>query len=193
MAHIGVTFANRYFTAFDQYQNGKRPTQAWLFSFEAAQRWWPTVVQHLLFGMNAHIHLDLGIAVARSVPPESLEQVRDDFTRINNILADLIDQVQTELAATWTFYRVLDRLTHRHDEIIMNFSLAKARDQAWHVAQRLVALSEVEQEREILALDATAVHIARFVLHPGLPANFILKVMRVGERGTIADIIDILR
>ena len=91
MAHIGVAFANRYLAAFDQYQNGKRPTQAWLFSFAAAQRWWPTVVQHLLFGMNAHINLDLGIAVARSVPPESLDQVRDDFNRINNILADLID------------------------------------------------------------------------------------------------------
>jgi hypothetical protein len=61
------------------------------------------------------------------------------------------------------------------------------------VAQHLAALSEVEQERAILALDATAVNIARFVLHPGLLAHFVLKVIRVGERGTIADIIDILK
>ena len=51
----------------------------------------------------------------------------------------------------------------------------------------------MEQERDILALDATAVNIARFVLHPGLLTSFFLKVMRVGERGTTADIIDILR
>jgi hypothetical protein len=75
----------------------------------------------------------------------------------------------------------------------MSFSLTRARDQAWCVAQRLAALSEVEQEREILALDATTVNIAHFVLHPGLLASVLLKVMRVGERGTIADIIDILK
>ena len=51
----------------------------------------------------------------------------------------------------------------------------------------------MEQERDILALDATAVNIARCVLHPGLLASFFLKVMRIGARGTIADIIAILR
>jgi hypothetical protein len=193
MEHIGVVFANRYFAAFDRYQSGDRPTRAWHVAFEATKRWEPIVVQHLLLGMNAHINLDLGIAVARSVPPETLAAVQDDFNRINDILAHLIDQVQTELAAIWTFYGFLDRLTGRLDEGFINFSLTKAREQAWRVAQRLASLPEAEQEPQITALDTAAAHLATLVLRPGLLTRSLLVGMRLGERGSVADKIDILK
>jgi hypothetical protein len=193
MAHIGVVFANRYFLAVDHYRNGHRPTNAWLLSFAAAQRWWPIVLQHLLLGMNAHINLDLGIAIARSVPHTSLAQVQGDYNKINEILATLIDQVQAELTEIWPFYECLDWVTGRHDEVIINFSLRKARDQAWRVAERLASLPEAEQEREIVALDAAVEIIGHFVLHPGILTRALLTVVRVGERGAIPDIIDILK
>lgn len=193
MAHIGVVFANRYLEAFDHYQHGGRPTRSWLLSFAAAQRWWPIVTQHLLLGINAHINLDLGIAMARSVPPAQLPAARDDFNKINTILADLIDHVQTELAEIWSFYMILDWAAGTHDEVLINFSLAKARAHAWDVAERLASLNETDQERAIVALDADVEKIGSFVLHPGILKSTLLRVVRVGERGTISEIIEILK
>jgi hypothetical protein len=189
---VGRRFRRPNLTAFEHYQNGTRPTRSWLLAFTAAQRWWPLVLQHLLLGMNAHINLDLGIAMARSVLPEELPAARDDFNRINDVLAGLIDQVQDELTQLWPWHGFFDWIGGRHDEVLINFSLEKARDQAWRVAEHLAALSPAEQEHAISILDTNTEGIGRFVLHPGLLASAALALVRVGERGAVPDIIDIL-
>ena len=193
MAHVGVVFANRYLAAFDHYRRGHSPTRAWALSFQAAQQRWPIVSQHLLLGMNAHINLDLGIAMARSVSREHLTQAQNDFNKINDILAALVDEVQEELTAIWPCYAVLDWLPDRHDEALINFSLQKARDQAWRVAERLISLPEMEQDSVIEGLDVAVATFGHVVLHPGLLLSAALKIVRCGERGTIPAIIDILK
>jgi hypothetical protein len=193
MNHIGTVFANRYFAAFDQYQNGNTPSRAWLLAFEAAKQWKPTVLQHLILGMNAHINLDLGIAVARSVTPETLDATRDDFNRINELIGQLIDEVENELAQIWPLTGLLDWVGGRKDEFLINFSLSKARDFAWKVAARLAPLDRVEQEIRISALDAKVQKIGSLVLRPGLKLRATLALVRFGERGTIPSIIEILK
>ena len=193
MIQIGVIFANRYIEAFDAYRLEHMPTQVWRLAFEAAQTWRPLVVQHLLLGMNAHINLDLGIAVARSVTPDVLPHVRDDFDKINDILANLIDQVQAELTEIWPLHGLLDWIGGRHDEVIINFSLTKARAQAWRIATRLAPLTEAEQDREIVALDQLTTALGRFIRHPGMITSAFLSVIRLGERGTTSEIIEILK
>jgi hypothetical protein len=192
MQRLGVIFANRYFVAFDQYQHGGPVTASWRLAFEAAQRWGPIVSQHLALGLNAHINLDLGIAMARSVPLQQLPEAQNDFNKINFLLADLVDRVQAELTEIWPFYGLLDWLKGRHDEVCINFSLTRARQHAWSVAERLAALPEAEQERDIVAVDRHVVTIGGLVLHPGFLARTLLTVIRLGERGSIPDIIDIL-
>ena len=90
MERLDVIFANRYLAAYDAHRAGRTPTGVWALSFAAAQQWWPIVLQHLLLGMNAHINLDLGIAAARTAPGDRLPDLKDDFDRINEVLAGLV-------------------------------------------------------------------------------------------------------
>jgi hypothetical protein len=124
MERLSVIFATRYLDALEQYQRGQAPTRAWALAFDTARQWWPIVTQHLALGINAHINLDLSIATVESVPDGELASVRDDYDRINDLLAGLLDEVQRELAAIWPAYRLLDIATGRADEHRLNFSLS---------------------------------------------------------------------
>ena len=50
----------------------------------------PIVLQHLLIGMNAHINLDLGIAAAKVMEGKDIQNLKDDFDKINDILSSLL-------------------------------------------------------------------------------------------------------
>ena len=189
---LDVIFARRYLDAFDEYRGGGAPTRSWRFAFEVTEQWWPIVLQHLLLGMNAHINLDLGIAAARTVPPEQLPELRDDFNKINSILAGLIGGVQEDLSEVWVTLRLLSRFLGNVDEAIINFSMERARDHAWSVAERLALLNEPEQALAIEELDSETLQLARLVRAPGLVGGAVSRAIRLGERGTIPQNIDIL-
>ncbi len=193
MERLDVIFANRYLKAFDQYLNGADPSSVWDFAFKVSDQWWPIVLQHLLLGMNAHINLDLGIAAARTVEADSLPGLQGDFNKINEVLASLVGGVQEELERIWAPYRILNRALGRVDSAIINFSMGKARDQAWSVALRLGSLNRVDQEREIERLDTKVAHLARLVRHPGIIGSAATRLIRLGERETIPGTIAILR
>lgn len=152
MEALDVRFANRYFAAFDQHRRGAAPTRSWAYSFAQAASPDPLILQHLMLGINAHINLDLGIAAVETAPADTLPALRTDFERINTILADLVDEVQDEIAALWPPMGVVDRLGGRLDEALCNFCLAKARVAAWTRAEALAALPA----------DAVPATIARF-------------------------------
>jgi len=192
MERLDIIFAQRYLDAFEEYRSGGTLTQSWLFAFEATEQWWPIVLQHLLLGMNAHINLDLGIAAARTAPHEQLPDLQDDFNKINTILASLVGDVEDELAQIWITLGLLDRFLGNIDEAIINFSMKKARDHAWSVAERLAPLNEAEQAREIERLDSEMLKLARLVRYPGIVGGMVTKIIRLGERGTVPRIIEIL-
>ena len=192
MERLDIIFAQRYLDAFEEYRSGGTLTQSWLFALEATEQWWPIVLQHLLLGMNAHINLDLGIAAARTAPHEQLPDLQDDFNKINTILASLVGGVEDELAQIWITLGLLDRFLGNIDEAIINFSMKKARDHAWSVAERLAPLNEAEQAREIERLDSEMLKLARLVRYPGIVGGTVNKIIRLGERGTVLRIIEIL-
>lgn len=192
MERLDVIFANRYLDAYDAFRAGRAPTRAWAFSFAAAQQWWPIVLQHLLLGMNAHINLDLGIAAARAAPGDRLAGLRGDFNRINSVLAGLVGEVQGELARIWPMLGFLDRALGSADEILINFSMEKARDAAWDVACQLAPLDQEDQEREIPLIDEQVTAFGRVIRHPGMAGGWVTRMVRVGERGTVASRIALL-
>ena len=192
MERLDVIFARRYLDAFEEYRSGGTPTQSWLFAFEVTEQWWPIVLQHLLLGMNAHINLDLGIAAARTVPLDQLPTLQNDFNKINEILTSLVDGVLEELAQIWLVLRLMNRYLGSVETAIINFSMEKARDHAWSVAERLAPLNEAEQAREIEQLDGEAMKLTRLVRYPGTVGGTVNKIIRLGERGTVRRIIDIL-
>lgn len=192
MERLDVVFANRYLEAIAAREVGDRATRAWEASFAAAGSWWPIVLQHLLLGMNAHINLDLGIAAARTAPGAELPGLEGDFNRINEVLGRLVDGVKEELAAIWPRLSWLDRLAGNADDEIVNFSISAARDQAWDLACRLAPLPLEAQQREIAAADEWVAGFAKLIRRPGPIGRVTTMAVRLGERGSVSEIIDLL-
>jgi Family of unknown function (DUF5995) len=162
-------------------------------AFEACDAWWPIVLQHLLMGMNAHINLDLGIAAAQTSPGSELASLKGDFMRINEILASLVDEVQEELADVWPLLRILDWVGGRTDEAVVHFSMERARDAAWAVAQDLARREATEWSGAIAALDNQVAELGRLVRHPGPILGAATRLIRLGELRSVRRIINVLR
>ena len=101
MEKLDVIFANRYLDAYDAYGEGKPVSASWQVALDASKSRRPIVLQHLLLGMNAHINLDLGIAAGQTTAADQLPGLRNDFNRINAILASLVAGVKEELGQIW--------------------------------------------------------------------------------------------
>ena len=192
MERLDVIFANRYLEAFEQNLKDIPPTRSWQLAFEASKRWWPIVLQHLLLGMNAHINLDLGIAAARTSPGEAVYGLKNDFNKINEILAALVDGVEQELAQIWPVLGLLDYTAGKTDEVLINFNMQRARDHAWKIAEKLAPLEPAAQMPAINKLDVEIALFGRVIRHPGFVVSTVNKIIRLGERGTIPQIIDLL-
>jgi hypothetical protein len=192
MECLDVIFANRYIHACYLYQTNQTPTRSWVRAFDETKRWWPIVLQHLLMGMNAHINLDLGIAAAETVPSEELPNLKGDFDKINHVLASLVGDVQDELAQIWPLLGLMNRYLGNAETVIFNFSMGKARDAAWSFADTLSYLSTEQRQQEIANKDKKIALFSNVIAHPGFTDSFINKIIRLGERGTFRQRIEIL-
>ena len=191
LERLDVAFVNRYLDAVDALRNGGEVTESWRYSFESATKFWPIVTQHLLLGCNAHINLDLGIAVADVTRGEDLSSLRSDFDEINRLLAAHVETVQDQLAGVWPWLGLLDRLS-RADEAIVNYAMRVERDLAWSIAERLHAMNDAQLEDEIALLDGKTATLARMIRHPGIMFSSFLKVVRLGELRSVPRIINLL-
>jgi Family of unknown function (DUF5995) len=97
--------------------------------------------------------------------------------------------VQRRLAVVWPALREIDGFAGGVDEAVANFSMRKAREHAWAVAQRLAPLGDAAaREQAIHQVDTDASVIAQLVLHPpGFSPKLALLWIRLRERGTVAD------
>ena len=192
MERLDVIFANRYLDAIGKLRAGEAPSRSWAIAFEAAASRRPIVLQHLLLGMNAHINLDLGIAAARAAPSSELAGLHGDFNTINDVLGELVDGVKDELTVVWPKLALLDRLSGPADDAIANFSMGAARDLAWKTATKLAPLSHQQQRPLIAQSDRRVEILGRVIWKPGLVARAVGAFIRLGERGTVREIIDLL-
>jgi uncharacterized membrane protein (DUF2068 family) len=193
MERLDVTFANRYLAAIEKFRRGDQASRCWIVAFEAAGRWRPLILQHLLAGMNAHINFDLGIAAAETCPSDQLPALKHDFDLINVILASLVNQVIEEISEVSPKIRFLDRIDPSKDDAIINFSLVRARDSAWEFATKLAALSPEEREPVMSLRDAAIADLGRLVVHPiGLFFNFGLLAIRLRESNDVPRVIAVL-
>jgi len=190
METFDVIFANRYLKAFSQWRDGKNPSMVWQTTFHAVDEWRPLVVQQLFLGMNAHINLDLGIAAARTSPGDALPALKNDFNKINDVLASLVDSVIDELSKIWPPLKLLT--LSKADDVLVNFSMSKARDQAWALAKVLAPLDVADQEYEIRDKDYEMAKLGMLIADPGFLVNAAMLPIRIGERGTIQQKIDVL-
>lgn len=164
LERLDVVFAERYLEAFRQGERGEEPAAAWAYAFRMASSTQPTVIQHLLLGMNAHINLDLAISAVDVAPGTSLASLKHDFDVINDILGELVDRVQEDLAGVFPLVRALDFLCLRFDETAVHLAVRRARASAWEKAMVLAALpSASDRDACILAFDREVAGLARTI------------------------------
>ena len=174
MERLDVIFANRYLEAYFTYKEGNKPSISWENAFEAAKNQKLLILQHLLLGINAHINLDLGIAVSETVGSQGdLQSIHDDFNKINAILASMVDGVQQKIGRVSPFFHLLDKVADGKEDLIATFSINIARDEAWIFANDYHDASDTEAvftKRDVsigniaLKLSTTKSRILRWVI-----------------------------
>jgi hypothetical protein len=192
MRRLVAVFARRYLDAFERFQGGRECGAGWEVSFRAVNRWRPIIVQQLLTGMNVHINLDLGVAAASIDPGPNLQSLHRDFLTINDILAGMIDGFLQQVHQVSPWIGMLDRIGGRTDQVVIEFSIDKARDEAWRLATVLVSMDETEWEPAITARDHWTARFGQVLLSPGRLLSVGLLLIRVRETNRVTRVIDTL-
>lgn len=186
MERLDVRFAQRYLDAVAAHAAGQPATASWRLTFDAAPRWRPLLLQHLLVGINAHINLDLGIAAVETSAGDELPGLRRDYDRINGVLAAMIASVQDDLRQVSPWMGVLDAFGARTQTELVRFSIITARTGAWGFAQQLAATPADGWERVVDDRDRAVARVGRMVLHPGTWASTGLLIARLRESDDVA-------
>lgn len=184
MEKLDVIFAKRYIDAWYDWIGGKVVTASWKRAFENENNYWPTVMQHLLLGMNAHINLDLGIAAAETTGHQDIKSLKEDFNKINEILASLVDEVQHSLSGIWPPLKWILSRSKKIDNYLTDFSMELARDGSWEFALRLAGLQGESLTEMISVRDEKVARKADVVIRPGKFISIVLGMIRLGEIGS---------
>lgn len=193
MEKLDVIFAKRYLDAYYNWQKNVILTQSWKYTFDKAHENHLIILQHLLLGMNAHINLDLGIAAAQVSENAHIDELENDFIKINEILSSLVIEVENDLSKIWPFLKWILKRMKKADDFLVDFSMELARKGAWKFAKTLSASTSENEENLIITRDNKVFQKALIVTRPGKIAGVILRIIRFGEKGTISDRIKILK
>lgn len=192
MEKLDIIFANRYLDAYDAYQNNKPLTHCWKTTFDATNDNSITVLQHLILGICSHINLDLGVAAAETMKGQSISLLKNDFDKINTVIASLVDQVQSELGVISFPMRFFDNVMNNKDEVVINFSIGIARKEAWLLATSLAALPQTEQGVLISKTDGVIGQLETKIINPGAWSKFLLMLAKWLEWNDTVKIIKLM-
>lgn len=189
MEKLDVLFANRYLNAYRQLEAGTALSQSWSEAFKATQENKLLIMHHLLLGINAHINLDLGIAVAETVGDTGdLSDFENDFNKINEILASMVDAVQEQIGKVSPMFFLLERVGKGREDKIVTFSINIARDGAWLFANQYHIAPG--KETEIIARDRCIALVAqKLTTTKSRVLRFVIKSIRFFETKDIQKVI----
>ena len=193
MEKLDIIFAKRYIDAYNSWKNNQPISKSWEIAFILTEKREPIVLQHLLMGMNAHINLDLGIAAAEVSDESNISDLRNDFNKINEILSAQVNNIQIKLVSIWPFLMKILEKTGLIDDLIVNFSMELARNGAWKFATAITQLSMSEKISQIKIRDNRVAEKSKIITSPGFGVKTVLWIIRLGEKGTVAQKIDTLR
>jgi hypothetical protein len=182
MERLDVAFANRFLDAYDAWRAGQLPSRSWLKAFDVASSYRPVVLQHLMVGMNAHIALDLGIAAAQTCPGAALPPLKDDFGRINDVLASLTPMIEAEIGEESPEFALLTHIMPTREQRLFGFGMDRAREMAWNFACTLAPLPLHEQPALMAHRDHEVSLAADVIVANGVLAH----VLRHGESTDVA-------
>jgi hypothetical protein len=192
MELFDVTFASRYFAALNGYFHPGQfppPSHCWRVAFDGATHPEPIIVQHMLAGVNAHIDLDLGIAVEQVAPGAALPSIKTDFDTVNTVLADQVNGVVDELdelsPVLSDIYDVL-----KGDEIdLIGDALLLFRDGAWRFATLLAEEPDFLHPPTIMIKDLEVAKFGTLIFYPPpLLASMIAVIASKESRDVVHNI-----
>ncbi|MDJ0800989.1 MAG: DUF5995 family protein [Calothrix sp. MO_167.B12] len=192
MERFATAFANRYFQALDDYHSHGKPTKSWQVALAATTKPDYIILQHLLLGINAHINLDLGIVMAEINPGYQLQTFVEDYAKVNNILGELLDVVQGTVGEFSPLLDILDRVGGKTDEMLMNFSVSKARQEAWNFAELLANQNDIFRRAIIAMVDTKVAFLGRLVTNSGGTLNKAIDLIKETESDDIPAVIEAL-
>jgi hypothetical protein len=190
MEKFDVLFANKYLEAYRDFHGSLSVCRPWAAAFRAKNDR-QTIIQHVILGMNAHINYDLGMAAAEFTRGGEIDKLKNDFMKVNEVLNSLVDELQVKVGRVSRLMFLLDWIGKRSDEEVMNFSMAKARQQAWNFATVLAVLPEQEQKNAIDKVDAIIGNLADTVKRP--PVKLAAVVINIISRFEEKDVKKVLR
>ncbi len=190
METLDVIFALRFIEAFEAYYSQQPTTLSWKQAFDAVENDKLIIMQHLFLGINAHINLDLGIAAALTVQGKPLYGIHNDFNKINDILASLVDGVKLNISRVSILFGILIGLAKGKDEILLNFSIEIAREGAWKFAGEFY--NSPDKEQCIRERDARIAILAGGLVNTGKWLSFLIRIIRFGEYKSIKHTMEIL-
>lgn len=192
MVTLDLVFANRYFEAWENYQNGKKCSNAWFTAFEAAQNKDLLIMQHIILGINAHINLDLGVSAASIMPYRKINALKNDFNTINNVIASINQKVQDALNKICYPIELIDQLSNGKDNVVLDFAISKARQTSWASAYVLSNANLFIKPALINMIDNAAALIAKNIIISAKTPSSILKKLKACESGDVIKNIEIL-
>ncbi|MFD9128239.1 DUF5995 family protein [Kitasatospora sp. NPDC059571] len=167
MAELDALFAARYLDAVEADGDGRRPASCWRPLFDLRSQPGIHPLQFALAGMNAHIEHDLPLSVLDTcrLLGHRPEDVRADYHRINDLLAQVESEVREELLPGAEALRAAGPLLH----VLGVWSIDRARDAAWATVEALWELRHAPAVE-----DAVAVALSRSV---GMTSRALLTPM----------------
>ena len=192
MVALDVAFANRYLEAFENYRNKKKCSNAWFTAFEAAKNKDLLIMQHILLGINAHINLDLGVSAASIVPYRKIAPLKNDFNRINDVIAAINQNVQDSLNKICYPVGLIDELSNGQDNVMLDFAISKARQTSWASAFILSNSLVILRPSLINMIDNAATLVGRNIILLNKTPKSILKKLKSCESSDVAKNIEIL-
>lgn len=193
MEELDVRFANRYFVAWDAYTNNQPCSDAWCAAFDACENSSLIVLQHLILGISTHINLDLCIATAESCPGDKIYDLKNDFNKINDLIAEQAQLVQDTLCKIWFPLRLLNDIAGGQEKAVLNFSIGAARNASWTNAVALAHVAGPLKSGLVTQIENMVIELSKKVINPGFWIGFILKPVRMMESKDISKIIGLLK
>lgn len=190
---LDVAFANLYLDAYNAHKNGQQVSFAWAFAFDCVDE--PlTILQHIMFGMNAHINLDLCVATATTMSGREIRAIEADFNKVNDILFQITNEMQDRLSRVSPLMFIVDLLGKNGDEKIIDFSMRKARAQSWNSANLLWSLGKGHDKNAIDDIDQLVLKLSeRIKATRTRTVRFLLRLIQKFEPKQVSTILTKLK
>ena len=190
---LDVAFANLYLDAYSNYINQKPVRKCWEFAFHSKNESL-TILQHILLGMNAHINLDLSVSTSSTMVGADLITIENDFNKVNDILFNIVNEMQDRLSKVSRLMFLLDIIGKNTDEKMIDFSMRKARQQAWNSSNLLWSLGNKNNAEAIDKIDLIVLKLSEIIKSPNSKIlKFALKLIGKFEEKDIGVIISKLK